>query len=349
LNTNYKILLATILVIIVALELALRCMGVADTFAEKSGLPDNSLFDQQISNPYRLIRFNENYTNQTGDFSYKHFIGSHGFIGESPGSKVSRYRIVVFGDSFTEGVGAFSPDSSFPALLQNVLNVNSDTGKYEVLNFGNAGSDVVFEAKYLTDSTLRFHPDVVIMTFNNTDISDIIQWGGTERFLADGIARSKSAPWFKWLYDSSRIARLIIANALKYDSELLLTKQQLEIATAEARNVVVETATRANDFCKVHQIKFMFLLLPFYSDLANPAVSNDSKIYFNRLQQTISNQGVHCVNLYQPMSEVIKPNNFEQYSWWIHDGHYKNKGYELIARIVADSLQLPQPTTTSGN
>jgi hypothetical protein len=50
---------------------------------------------------------------------------------------------MVFGDSFTEGVGT-SQDSTWPELLENNLRLSTNHN-IEVMNFGSNGSDPIKE------------------------------------------------------------------------------------------------------------------------------------------------------------------------------------------------------------
>ena len=68
-------------------------------------------------------------------------------------------RVVVLGDSFTEGQGVKEPDV-YPRVLERALN-GAGAGRWEVLNFGHRGAD--FPALYDTfERLLELEPDVVV-------------------------------------------------------------------------------------------------------------------------------------------------------------------------------------------
>jgi len=80
-------------------------------------------------------------------------------------------RVVVLGDSFTEGQGVKEPDT-YPRRLEALLNA-AEPGKWEVLNWGRRGAD--FPRLYDTfEQLLAYDPDVVVygMFLNDAEQSD---------------------------------------------------------------------------------------------------------------------------------------------------------------------------------
>jgi lysophospholipase L1-like esterase len=80
-------------------------------------------------------------------------------------------RVMVLGDSFTEGQGVKEPDT-YPRVLEARLN-GSGGPRWEVRNCGRRGADfpLLFE---LFDEILRYEPDVIVygMVLNDADQSD---------------------------------------------------------------------------------------------------------------------------------------------------------------------------------
>ena len=170
------------LISLLGAECALRGFGNLRTMSEVAGLGYGSRYDIEWDSYYRMHPPLTTYHNLTGDFDYIHRTNKLGFVGPVTEERKSGFRIAVLGDSFTEGVGAMSPDSSYPALLDGLLQSRYPHLRPEVFNFGIGGSDVVFETRYLLDSISQFLPDLVIMTYNCSDITDIALLGGEERF-----------------------------------------------------------------------------------------------------------------------------------------------------------------------
>jgi lysophospholipase L1-like esterase len=102
--------------------------------------------------------------NQLGYRGYPY--GPH----RSPGS----FRIQIFGDSHTFGIGA-PDDQTYPAVMERALNAGQQN-RYEVLNFGVPAHDFGSIVKHMTINVPAYHPDLAILTFHTGDIisTDII-------------------------------------------------------------------------------------------------------------------------------------------------------------------------------
>lgn len=68
---------------------------------------------------------------------------------------------------------------------------------------------------------------------------------------------------------------------------------------------------------------------------------------FNDMEQILVQNGISTLNLWQGMAQTVNRENFEHYSWWRYDGHYKHTGYLLMAEIIATSPQVQQLFNTS--
>ena len=81
-------------------------------------------------------------------------------------------RIAVLGDSFVEAFQV-TLDKSFPHILEEELNNNSEGKKYEVLNFGVSSFGTAQEYLMLKHYAMNYHPDIVILAFlTANDVSD---------------------------------------------------------------------------------------------------------------------------------------------------------------------------------
>ena len=323
---------------LVLAEVVLRLLGTQRTFAEVSGHNYQLYFDKNWETHYRKHDASTVQHHTNLDFAYNIVVNKHGFVGAAPAERKTRFRIAVLGDSFTEGVGALSPDSSYPALLENLLASEYPNLNAEVLNFGVGGSDVVFETRYLIDSMAQFAPDLVIMTYNNSDLTDIVQMGGEERFHLNGLTYSRSAPWWTSIYQYSHLFRLWITNVLDYDSELYFKKTSVKGEFAHAEEVLLQSVLKANEHCKKIGCKFLFVLMPFAQELVSSR--QETETFFKNMTSSLQKTEVACINLYSPMSAVINEQTLKQYSWWKYDGHYRHTGYLLVAQSVANSPEL---------
>ena len=90
--------------------------------------------------PYTMLKNSES----TTIFGKKIKINSHGFRDYEYNQKKPRdiYRIIVLGDSATYGYGIELEDT-YPKILEVLLNSESKHKKFEVLNMGFAGFNLI--------------------------------------------------------------------------------------------------------------------------------------------------------------------------------------------------------------
>jgi hypothetical protein len=110
------------------------------------------------------------------------------FAPKTPGVR----RVMVLGDSFTEGEGVKEPDT-YPRVLEERLNAGGGP-RFEVRNCGRRGADfpLLFE---IFDEILRFEPDVVVygMVLNDADRSQ--EFHARQDYVNDLILdRGRGAP-----------------------------------------------------------------------------------------------------------------------------------------------------------
>lgn len=103
-------------------------------------------------------------------------------------------RVIAFGSSSTEGIGATSPTSTYPAQLQRVLaNLVPEGRRVEVLNRGIGGEDADDMVKRLQRDVISQHPDVVIWQTGSNDPLRHVPIARFEQETRDGIAAMRKA------------------------------------------------------------------------------------------------------------------------------------------------------------
>jgi lysophospholipase L1-like esterase len=102
-------------------------------------------------------------------------------------------RVLVIGDSFTEGMGVKEEDA-YPRVLHRLLNTAGEAGRWEVLNCGRRGYDFP-ELFDLFETVLAFDPDVVVygMVLNDAVKAPVFQ--ARQAYLND------------WILDRGRMFR----------------------------------------------------------------------------------------------------------------------------------------------
>src|SRR5262249_30743398 len=83
---------------------------------------------------------------------------------EIPLAPGGRFRILVLGDSYTEGLQV---DAPFPRLLEERLNAGAgEASRFEVLNAGVSGWSTDNELLYFDEDGWKYRADLVLLVFN---------------------------------------------------------------------------------------------------------------------------------------------------------------------------------------
>ncbi len=158
---------------------------------------------------------------------------SLGFRGIEPTpKKQGEFRIMVTGDSFTEGWGEESSEI-FSSKLQILLNNRNDGTNYLVYNFGIYGYGTREESKTVIKYFNLIQPDLVILVFYaGNDFNDNIQKyyidGNRVRFRSpEQLKREKSILYSSRLYIYMELKFNAVLQRLQYKNALENTKKYI--------------------------------------------------------------------------------------------------------------------------
>ena len=118
-------------------------------------------------------------------------------------------RVVIVGDSFTEGQGVKEADA-YPRVLERVLNAGG--GRWEVRNCGRRGADFP-QLNAVFDDALKYSPDVVIYAMVLNDADRTPEFQARQSYVNDWILdrgmllEGRPAPELRGL--DSRLAALV--------------------------------------------------------------------------------------------------------------------------------------------
>lgn len=159
-------------------------------------------------------------------------------------------RIVAFGSSSTEGIGASSPAATYPALLETDLEQSLQIGassrrSVTVINRGKGGDDARDMARRLDRDVLAEHPDVVIW---QTGSNDPLKGVPVERFkelTRDGILAIRATGADVVLMDQQWCQRLSgVANAAQYGDALHELSAELGVPVIRRHDMMLSWITR---------------------------------------------------------------------------------------------------------
>lgn len=102
------------------------------------------------------------------------------------------FRILVLGDSITQGLGVRDDAEVFTAVLEREL--EASPGRFEVLNFGVSGYNTQQEVETLRQKGLVYAPDLVVLAYCSNDTR--VDSGGILPQLSDERQRFDRMPRF---------------------------------------------------------------------------------------------------------------------------------------------------------
>lgn len=334
---NFVLIAVAVAISLCIAEILLRITGTGTTFTEKrEGVFINPAARLQTTwyavwPPHFHLQFN------TSEFNYSRVTNAEGLsdtewsIQKAP----NEIRIMTLGDSYTEGEGC-SYDSTYPKLLEGLLQKEFSGATIHVMNAGHCGSDPWFEYKKFTDRLLKYKPDIVLYTNGSNDLAfDHLYLGGMERFMPDSTIKNQ-LPNPSWLrcYQWSYVCRAV-ATAAGFDETLLSSKHRqndLPKAVQDSRLVSRSFSSLAvkNNFSCLQIIRVdrgdIYDGYPFA--IAQLTAGNDRLPNYND------------VNLlpYYIDSIHISPKNMQQYYWPVN-GHHTPKGYAIMAQAVLEAVK----------
>lgn len=267
----------------------------------------------------------------SNEFSYYRVTNSYGFADEEWSiNKKGRKRVITLGDSFTEGDGA-PADSSYPALLQSILDKRIDTVSWEVLNAGTCGSDPVFDYKKLDGLLLKHKPDVVIQALSSNDfMGDIARRGGFERFKTNNTIRYK--PLHFWFYPAA------INNIVRFAIRVLEHSLNLPAAETEVKDLELveqQIISRHINIARNNRFRIIFVILPGSNEVADGKYTYN----FDKLKARLQKHGqvIDLLPLY--LSHISKSGKDVSAFYWERDKHHNSAGYKMMAECIASQIQ----------
>lgn len=248
-----------------------------------------------------------------------------------PARDPSKFRIQVFGDSHTFGIGA--PDNgTYPAVMESRL--NRGEGRYQVLNFGVGGHDFASIEKHIRINVPKYDPDLVVLTFH---AGDIIETGI--------IINRRTAKGLGW---GLQIRNALISNsylmklAALYGAPVLRTVMGNTVGTTASETAEVKSNGPRWQFFKTTVLRMQNQLPRRCAHLA--VVLFPSMIDFERTPDAelyalvgswLQGNGIPVFNAL-PAFRGKKASDF-----WatLLDHHPNEKGYVIVGEAVADFVE----------
>ncbi len=329
-NKHFKylwFLLVAVILVFALFEAVLRYSKIYYTYAERVG--KQYVSQHAVTNPgwYFHHKPNEKMLISFPEFQFYHVMDSLGFRNNQ--SDTSKVEILVFGDSFTEGLGA-SQDSTWPAQLSGFRGTH-------IYNAGIMGSDPFYAWKILVDNYLDFTPKKLLLVVNYSDIADVIIRGGKERFLPNNAVKYKSDNWFEPIYKYSHLFRAFLHLVLRYDYILNSPVDRNENLNA-ALNQLIEIIAEINSICVSRQIDFQVFIQPYPQEYYQNMDSRLNFALIENIKPELISRGIKTISLRNCFENDLKSKaDWLNVSWPI-DGHFNAKGYRVMAEEISKQL-----------
>jgi hypothetical protein len=326
---NVRLAVTSVALMLILAEAVFILTAYKSTQAEKrSGYYYESPYKPERKSWFHV--WQQDHDLRSDEYCYHRTINSLGLSDmEHPVEKNDHeFRIIGLGDSYTEGDGT-DKDSTWLKFLERSLAKYPVNRPVTYINAGACGSDPFFEYILLKEKLLKYKPDLVILTLNATDISDVTIRGGIERFQPDGSLKYNKPPWFEPVYATSHLSRLIFDNVLKYD-ELLIKRSKNRYVPEEMVRKIYDCLLLFKELSIEYHFRLLIVFHPLnYEVLCNrldlapvmAGISADSTI------------GLLDMLWYFRTKESIGQTNFSSY-FWKFNGHHNAKGYAAFARGI---------------
>ena len=320
-------------------EILLRLLNIGTTYSEqREGVFVNPAERAEKSwyltwQPYAQITLASG-----SDYSFPRTANSEGlsdkeWMVEKDSNEI---RVMTLGDSFTEGDGC-AYDSTYPRVLERMLQKEFPQVKINVFNAGRCGSDPWFEYKKLHDRLLKYQPDIVMYTNGSNDLFfDHLCYGGMERFAPDSTVKNR-IPRHRWLilYEVSYVFRVVVG-FLGYDNTLFGygdREKDKSVALADAR----EMSRKYSELAVQNNFTCIQLIRPDKNEIEDGAYVFNPEELTNGTD-TLPRYFTFDLLRYYQDSLHISQSNVDEYYWRI-DQHHNARGYAAMARAVFSCLK----------
>lgn len=332
---KYSVL--TLCLVVLLVEVYYRLTKQHQTYLESIGAPYYSGYNVVLPSWYRIRAANDSFVPANVDFEYPFVTNSWGIREHLIAPKTdSVLRILITGDSYTEGMGA-PYDSTWPRLLEKRLNKYGY--KVEVINAGFAGSDIFYDYVSYRDSFAKLQPDLVIASLSSSDYTDYMLRGGLDRFHADGTTHYRKSPWYELLFRFSRLFRAVLFKYNNFPFQgIFANEQEIEQAYTNA-NIALDTTIQLYN-AKAAQNGAGFIniihIIPCEVKYSESHLNKYGLAKLDSLANKLNQSGVNSINVCKPMAAAYADSLPAYYH--LIDGHYNPRGYNVMAQIIADTL-----------
>ncbi len=312
--------LSSILVAFGLCEITIRILGTApDIFHVQDGRY------QLSSNPLIGYEMVPNYKSDEA-VAMVDFTGQANSLGfrdrEHPVKKPGgRYRILVLGDSITQGMGIDGRADMFTSVLEHVLIENGHD--VDVLNFGVNGYNTRQEVEILREKGLQYQPDLVVVAYCVND--NYLDSGGIIRALEQRKTQQSEIKIPRVFFKSAffrQIWAVVIARTrdpLPFES----------IPDGSSNEIVPGAFADLKELADQHNFAVMVAAFPQLKGLEN----GPNPALLAEVRKISSQNGFLYLDLSTALSTVAKTEKI-----YLDDLHPNRRGSRCVGETLADDI-----------
>ncbi|MDA9120727.1 hypothetical protein N9J52_01685 [Flavobacteriales bacterium] len=248
-------------------------------------------------------------------------------VEHSMSKKDGTVRWLSAGDSFTENCCA-PFDSSWTKLVEKAVG-SCVPFPFEHINQAFAGSDPVHEFAKFRDLFVQYEPDIVSLSINTSDLSDVMVRGNYAfRYEhADNGYRLKEGPWWETLYAMSFVVRAVVHGPMRLN-HLFMTDEEYKQEHSKLVDAFADILKRFKEETTVRDIKFFVIFHPTAAELRNGVFGMQPII------EKATELRIPHINLYERYSQIgVDSSDLNRYYYPI-DGHHTGLGNYLWAQSI---------------
>jgi lysophospholipase L1-like esterase len=317
-----------------ASEAYLRSTERYASYQEKNGTPGMAVTPEWLAEPWIYTHAkNGHYVEKKVEYTWEVWSNSEGLTGDWPVPEKPKgeFRIIAVGDSWTEGVG--DPEGrGYVGRLARDLAGAKGSRRYRVLNAGVSGSDPVYGLELLRRRLVKYHPDLVLLTINSSDVDDLKRRGGLDRFTPEGNPKRRLPVW-TWFFNHSHLVRAFVLDWLHYSWELQSPAERA-YATEVAIRDLAGAGIRANQFAAENGFKLLLLFHPH----AHEVDQGHYRAELIEVQRRLREERIDFVDVLPDFVAAIHGPAAPEF-FWPRDSHATPKGYTIFAKALERELK----------
>lgn len=361
------VLSITSLLCLLVLEAVVRIVEPKKVLREHFERPDpvfHHRFVPNASGRYKQLEFNVSYSINAIGLRDREIS-----MNKPEGTK----RVLLLGDSFTEGNGVEAKDA-FPARLQALVDAAGLSTRWEVLNAGEGSYSPLLEYLLLEKQLTDLEPDSVILNLDLSDVYDDIQYTKFATFDASGkpVAvrgepERKPGPWYveatyslkdflkehTRLYNFSRrrVAPLLMARPdasgdVRVDKYAMI-RDGYDHGNGSDWSLTFGYIERIRDLLAVRGIPLWLTVYP-YAHQISPREWHDGRVFWsfeqNRVYTTAPQKQVEELGRSRGIPVINMTDDFLERSkkefplYFAYDGHFLPAGHAVAAEAIFREL-----------